>query len=122
MPNVKQSSSVGQPRQPHTPFRYIGISFKAMFDGEPLRPGDVVHLNEDQALAFAERFEAVSDEPAAAASYGREGSDTERCLAPLRAHSARVSYWPLRLPTRCSLRGTAEACSVRPDLTHGCPF
>jgi len=43
------------------PYRYAGPRFKTTWDGDRyLEPGDVVELNEVQAAAFGDRFEAVS--------------------------------------------------------------
>jgi hypothetical protein len=43
------------------PFRYVGPRFKTTWDGDRyLEPGEVVALTEQQARAFADRFEQVA--------------------------------------------------------------
>lgn len=45
-------------------FRHTGQPFKHRTrNGQELQPGDVVELNEGQAAALADRFEAVVEEP-----------------------------------------------------------
>ena len=46
-------------------YRYVGGEWKHTHAGRTLRRGEVVELNEAQAAAFADRFEAVIEEVAA---------------------------------------------------------
>ncbi|HEX5474964.1 MAG TPA: hypothetical protein VFX12_09915 [Vicinamibacterales bacterium] len=49
-------------RGQHHPYRYIGLPGRAQFDGRFLKVGEVVLLNERQADAWQDRFEAVTEE------------------------------------------------------------